>query len=229
MKKESKKTQTAETQLLELLQKVLPKATHDAQLASKIYQAVEQELKVKARLTAFEKFCHKVELPDLDPKTVMEVKSQLAASFDDGDITLKPNKKDQSLAVEISLPNGAQLSSEIKVKAATGESAEDPAMELKFAPFPVSLPGDPELIWLLAKRENLTPEEAGIALSKVEENFWASKTGQKLIRDRVERNFPEFINRAPSGMLNEVGLKRHYKIPEPLKVLRPTPTLRKGQ
>jgi hypothetical protein len=229
MKKESKKSKTAETQLLELLQKVLPKATHDAQLASKIYQAVEQELKVKARLTAFDKFCHKVELPDLDPKTVMEVKSQLAASFDDGDITLKPNKKDQSLAVEISLPNGAQLSSEIKVKAATGESTDDPAMELKFAPFPVSLPGDPELIWLLAKRENLTPEEAGIALSKVEENFWASKTGQKLIRDRVERNFPEFLNRAPAGMLNEVGLKRHYKTPEPVKVLRPTPTPRKGQ
>src|SRR5450759_4112254 len=105
MKKASKKTQTAETQLLELLQKVLHKATHAAKLASKIYQAVEKELKVKARLAAFEKFCHKVELPDLDPKTVMEVKSQLAASFDDGDITLKPNKKDQSLSlIHISEP-----------------------------------------------------------------------------------------------------------------------------
>ena len=179
MKTESKKSKTAETQLLELLQKVLPKATHDAQLAGKIYQAVEQELKAKARLVAFDKFCQKVELPDLDPKTVMEVKGQLAASFDDGDITLKPNKKDQSLAVEISLPNGAQLSSAIAVKAATDESIEDPASELKFAPFPVSLPGDPELIWLLAKRENLTPEEAGIALSKVEENFLGLENGPK--------------------------------------------------
>jgi len=229
MKKESNKSKTAEAQLLDLLQKVLPKATHDAQLAGKIYQAVEQELKVKARLMAFDKFCHKVELPDLDPKTVMEVKSQLTASFDDGDITLKPNKKDQSLAVEISLPNGTQLSSEIKVKEAADEPTDDPGLELKFVPFPVSLPGDPELIWMLAKRENLTPEEAGIALSKVEENFWASKTGQKLIRDRVERNFPEFLNRAPAGMLNEVGLKRHYKTPEPVKVLHPAPTPRKGQ
>ena len=67
----------------------------------------------------------------------------------------------------------------------------------------------------------MTPEEAGIALAKVQEDFWASKTGQKLIRDRVDRSFPEFISRAPAGMLNEVGLKRHYKTPEPVKILRP--------
>jgi hypothetical protein len=37
----------------------------------------------------------------------------------------------------------------------------------------------------------------------------------------VERSFPEFISRAPAGLLTEVGLKRHYKTPEPVKVLRP--------
>jgi len=95
-------------------------------------------------------------------------------------------------------------------------------MVLKFVPFPVSLPGDQELVWFLAKRETMTPEEAGIALAKLEEDFWASKSGQKLLRDRIERNFPEFISRAPAGMLNEVGLKRHYKSPEPIKVLRPS-------
>jgi len=94
---------------------------------------------------------------------------------------------------------------------------------LKLVPFPVCLPGDKELVWLLAKRENLTPEEAGIALSKLEENFWASKTGQKLIRDRVERNFSEFIARVSGGSLTEVGLKRHYKTPEPVKLLRTAP------
>jgi len=91
---------------------------------------------------------------------------------------------------------------------------------LKFVPFPVSLPGDKELVWMLAKRENLSPEEAGIALTKAEEEFWASKTGQKLIRDRVDRNFPEFISRVPAGMLTESGLKRHYKLPEAIKILR---------
>ncbi len=219
MKKENNKA--AEAQLLDLLRKVLPKATHDVQLAGKIYQAVELELKAKAKVLAFEKFCTKVELPDLEPNSIDEVKTQLAASFGDGDVTLKANRKQKSLAIEVALPDGSQFSGEIKVNpnARNGETDEQ-EITLKFVPFPVCLPGDKELVWLLAKRESMSPGEAGIALSKVEEDFWASKTGQKMLRDRVERNFPEFIARVPSGMLGEVGLKRHYKTPEPIKLLR---------
>ena len=221
MKKESKKSN--EAQLLDLLKRVLPKATHDAQLAGKIYQAIELELKAKNRAMAFEKFCSKVELPDLDPKTIDDVKLQLAASFGDGDITLKPHKKEQSLMVEVSLPDGNQFTSEIKVGPVAAAESEEQEVTLKFIPFPVCLPGDKELVWLLAKRENMSPEEAGIALSKIEEEFWASKTGQKLIRDRVERSFPEFIARVGGGLLTEVGLKRHYKTPEAIKLLRAAP------
>ena len=221
MKKETKKSN--EAQLLDLLKRVLPKATHDAQLAEKIYQAIEGELKTKARALAFEKFCGGIELPNLEQKTVADVKLQLAASFGDGDITLKPNKKEQSLMVEVALPEGGQFSSEIKVGAVTAAGSEDQEVALKFVPFPVCLPGDKELVWLLAKRENLTPEEAGIALSKLDEEFWASKTGQKLLGDRVERSFPEFIARVAGGLLTEVGLKRHYKTPEPVKLLRTAP------
>ena len=221
MKKETKKSN--EVQLLDLLKRVLPKATHDAQLAEKIYQAIEGELKAKARALAFEKFCGGIELPNLEQKTVADVKLQLAASFGDGDITLKPNKKEQSLMVEVALPEGGQFSSEIKVGAVTAAGSEEQEVTLKFVPFPVCLPGDKELVWLLAKRENLTPEEAGIALSKIEEEFWASKAGQKLLRDRVERSFPEFIARVAGGLLTEVGLKRHYKTPEPVKLLRTAP------
>ena len=221
MKKETKKSN--EAQLLELLKRVLPKATDDAQLADRIYQAIEDELKAKARAMAFEKFCGGIELPNLEQKTVEDVKLQLAASFGDGDITLKPNKKEQSLMVEVALPEGGQFSSEIKVGPAAADDSEEQEVTLKFVPFPVCLPGDKELVWLLAKRENLTPEEAGIALSKLEEEFWASKTGQKLLRDRVERSFPEFIARVGGGGLTEVGLKRHYKTPEPVKLLRTAP------
>ncbi len=221
MKKETNKT--TELQLLDLLKKVLPKATHDAQLAGKIYQAVELELKAKAKVTAFEKFCTKVELPDLEPKSIEEVKTQLGRSFGEADVTLKPNRKEQSLAVEIGLPDGTQLNGEIKVNPNAGNGASDEQeITLKFVPFPVCLPGDKELVWLLAKRENMSPDEAGIALSKLEEDFWASKAGQKLLRDRVERNFPEFIARVPGGMLGEAGLKRHYKTPEPVKLLHVT-------
>jgi hypothetical protein len=219
MKKET--TKATEAQLLDLLKKVLPKATHDAQLAGKIYEAVELELKAKAKVTAFEKFCTRIELPDLEPKSIDEVKTQLAASFTDGDVTLKPNRKEKTLAVEVGLADGTQLSGEISVNgSARADASEEQEITLKFVPFPVCLPGDKELIWLLAKRENMSPEEAGIALLKLEEDFWASKTGQKMLRDRVERSFPEFIARVPGGMLNEVGLKRHYKTPEPVKALR---------
>ena len=102
-------------------------------------------------------------------------------------------------------------------------ASEEEEVTLKFVAFPVCLPGDKELVWLLAKRENMTPDEGGVALSKIEEEFWASKTGQKLIRDRVERSFPEFIARAPAGMFNELGLKRHYKTPEAIKATRSAP------
>jgi hypothetical protein len=224
MTKETKKTnKTNEAQLLDLLKRVLPKATHDAALAGKIYQAIELELKVKARAIAFEKFCSKVELPDLEPKTIEEVKLQLAASFGDGDITIKPNKKEKTLAVEVALPDGGQFVSEIKVGPVGAAESDEQEITLKFIPFPVCMPGDKELVWLLAKRENMSPDEAGIALSKVEEEFWASKTGQKLIRDRVDKSFPEFVARVPSGMLNEVGLKRHYKTPEAVKIMRAAP------
>jgi hypothetical protein len=219
MKKETNKT--TEAQLLDLLKKVLPKATHDPQLAGKIYQAVEQELQAKARVSAFDKFCAKVELPDLEPKSIEAVKEQLAQSFGEADVTLKPNRKEKTLAVELALPDGNQFSGEIQVNPnAAAEASDEQEITLKFVPFPVCMPGDKELVWMLAKRENLSPDEAGIALSKAEEDFWGSKTGQKLLRDRVERIFPEFISRVPAGVLSEVGLKRHYKTPEPLKVLR---------
>ncbi len=219
MKKE--KNKAAEAQLLDLLKKVLPKATHDAALAGKILQAVEEELKAKARVAAFDRFCSRVELADLEPKSIEAVQAQLTQSFGDADVTLKPDRKEKTLAVEVALPDGTQFSGEIKVNPNTANGAgEDEEMKPKFAPFPVCLPGDRELVWLLAKHETMSPSEAGLALSKVEEEFWGSKTGQKLLRDRVERSFPEFIARVSGGMLSEVGLKRHHKAPEPLKLLR---------
>lgn len=218
MKKSSSKSN--EVQLLELLKKILLKATHDADLAQKIYQAAELELKAKSRATAFDKFCAHVELPDLEQKSIDDVQRQFTAAFGDADITLKPDRKEKSLAVELALKDGTQFNGEIPVNPSAGAEDDEQEIKLKFVPFPVCLPGDKELVWMLAKRENMSPEEAGMALTKLEEDFWGSKTGQKLLRDRVDRIFPEFIARVPGGMLSEQGLKRHYKTPEPLKILR---------
>jgi hypothetical protein len=220
MKKEGKKN--TESQLLDLLKKVLPKAVEDQRLVGRIYQAVEQELKAKSRFTAFEVFCSKVELPDLEPQSLDSIKDQFAISFGkDADITLKPDRKEKTLAVEVGLPDGTQFTGEVKVNPDAGKEDDgEQEVKFRFIPFPVCMPGDKELVWMLARKENLSPEEAGISLHKIEDEFWASKAGQKLIRDRVEKSFPEFIARVQGGKLTELGLKRHYKTPEPIKIMR---------
>ncbi|HEX3625367.1 MAG TPA: hypothetical protein VH280_08080 [Verrucomicrobiae bacterium] len=223
MAKEKKTTRTKrdeQMQVLDLLRVVLPKVAPDPAWADKIYTACEAELRAKNRVVSFEKFCDRIELPDLEPKTVEEVKQHFATGFDDADLDIQPDEENKSLAVDVILPDGTQFHNVIKVRPVAAEGEDDPEVTLKFVSFPVALPGDKELAWSLAKRENMTNEEAAIALSKIEDDFWASKTGQKLIRDRVERSFPEFISRVPAGLLNEHGLKRHYKLPETVKVLR---------
>src|SRR3954469_3958356 len=209
----------SERDVLELLKTVLPKHTSDVDLASKIINAMERELQRKNQTAAFEKFCERVELPNLEAATVMDVKKQLHNAFGD-DVKVTQDKKTEALHVELQTPDG-MLIANIKVgQSAGGETSDEQEITLKFVPFPVALPSDPELVWLLAKRENLNPEEAAVTLAKVEEEFWATKSGQKLLRDRVERTFAEFVSRVPSKMLSEGGLKRHYKEPEPIKQFR---------
>jgi len=82
------------------------------------------------------------------------------------------------------------------------------------------LPEDPELVWVLARREDLAPEEATRALASIQEEFWATKNGQKLLRGGLERCFAGFVAHVPASALIESGLKRHYKQPESLKTLR---------
>lgn len=210
-----------QTKLLELLRTVLPKVSPDPAFADKIYSAVEAEFRAKNRVVSFEKFCDRLPLPDLETKTLEEVKAQLAAGFgENADMDIQVDEENKALAIDVSLPDGTQFHSRIPVRPTPPEGSDEQEVTLKFVPFPVALPGDPELIWALAKRENMTSDEAGIALNKIEDEFWASKPGQKLLKDRVEKSFPEFIARVPAGMLGDLGLKRHYKLPDTLKILR---------
>jgi len=222
-KKTAKSKRDEQAAMLDLLRTILPKVAPDPALAEKIYSAFEAELRTKNRVSSFEKFCDRIPLPDLEPKSLAEVKQQLAAGFGDADLDIQPDEEGKSVSVDVSLPDGTQFHRRIPVRPLAPEDSDEQAITLKFIPFPVSLPGDPELIWAMAKHENLTSDEAAIALTKIEDDFWASKAGQKLLRDRVERSFPEFIARVGGGLLTEVGLKRHYKTPEPVKLLRTAP------
>jgi hypothetical protein len=218
-KKPTKSKRDEQAQLLDLLRAILPKVAPDPAFAEKLYSAFEAELRSKNRVNSFEKFCERIALPDLEAKTLEEVKQQFAAGFGDADMDIEPAEDGKALNVDVSLPDGTQFHSRIPVRAVAPET-DEPEITLKFTAFPVALPGDPELIWALAKREDLTNDEAAIALTKIEDDFWASKAGQKLLKDRVERSFPEFIARVPAGLLGDSGLKRHYKLPEAVKVLR---------
>jgi hypothetical protein len=212
------KPSNKEGQLLELLKKVLPKTIPDPKLVEKVYSACEEELKAKVKVSSFEKFCDKCELPDLKPASVSEAKKQFEQSFGKGAVTVKADTDKEVLHVEVNVGEDT-FQGAVKVHP-VGEVQEEQEVQLKFIPFPVCLPADPELVWVLGRRENMTPDEGCIALTKLQDDFWASKTGQKLLKDRVERSFPEFISRVPSKALTELGLKRHYKEPEPIKALR---------
>jgi hypothetical protein len=209
-----------QSQALDLLKDVLPKAVSDQKLVQRIYDACAKELSAKARIESFQKFCARAELPNLETASVQEIQQQFEESFGKGAVSVVAHPKKKAATIEVVVDDQV-LEGVIKVGAASSEEEdENGEFKPKFVPFPVSLETDPELVWVLARGENLTPEEAAIALTKTQDDFWASKQGQKLIRDRVERSFPEFISRVASKMLSETGLKRHYKEPEPLKKIR---------
>lgn len=209
-----------DAQFLALLQKVLPKATKDTGLASAIYEEVAKEVRRNNHIESFEKFCEKESLPDLEPTTVADLQGQLAVNFGEDNVTVTPVEDGTALQVEIALPDGVVNR---LVKVAPPGSANDAEPTSPFVPFPVCLPGDPELVWVLGRRENFASEEAARSLSKIEEEFWATKTGQKLQREGVERTFAEFISNVPASALSESGLRRHYKLPEALRTLRLLP------
>ena len=216
-----KQKSNPESQLLALLKDVLPKAVSDQKLVEKIYSACEKEISSKVRVESFQKFCSKAEVPDLEEQTIEEVQRQFEDSFGKGAVSIVPHPKKQAATIEV-VVDGEVLEGVVKVGAnGKSESEEEAEFTPKYVPFPVSLASDPELVWSLGRGENLTPEEAAISLAKAQEDFWASKQGQNLIRKkRVEKTFAEFVSRAPSKFLSELGLKRHYKEPEPVKQLR---------
>jgi len=210
--------QNSEKQLLNLLKRILPKAVPDARLADKIYNAFEKEFTSNERALSFEKLCRRTPLPDLEAKTLNEVKQDLESTFGKGTVSLIPHPQKKAASLEVVTANGT-FEGVIKVGTMVDEPKEG-ELKAKLVAFPVALEADSELVWVLARDERMTPEEASVALAKSQDSFWESKAGQQHLRKRVERSFPEFIAKVPGKVLTEVGLKRHYKDPEPVKRLK---------
>lgn len=207
----------SEAQFLSLLQTALSKVTPDPQLSQTIYQAVAREVNLHKNVQSFEKFCETGSLPDVEPKTVSEFTSELQGKFGEGNVSITPSGTGKTVDVEIALPDRT-ITTAVKVEAPDPNAEEEG--KTPFVPYPVALPQDPGLVWVLGRREDLGPDEAARALARIEEEFWQTKKGQQLQRDRVEKGFAEFILQVPAAALTEAGLKRHYKQPEPLQTLR---------
>ena len=215
-----------EAQFLAFLDKVLSKVVPDHTLRSSIQDAVAKEIRVARDVAAFNQFCEKGSVPDAKAETVAELQDQLAATFGSDarvEITTPEASEGETdvlgaLGVEIVLPDRT-ITSEIKVGPG-GADEGDGAPKAPFVPFPVTLPQDPELVWVLARREKVVPDEAARALASIEQEFWASKGGQHRLRKGGERTFAEFISAVPSAALRERGLKRPFKDPETIHSLR---------
>jgi hypothetical protein len=211
------KTKFKEADFLALVQRVLPKSVQDPHLAARIYDEIAREIRLITSLQSFEKFCEKESLPNAEPETVTQLQENLTSNFGEGNVSILPDEEGKAVAVEITLPDRT-VTAELKVRPPGEEDLDE--TKAPFVPFPVSLPSDPELIWVLGRREDLAPDEAARSLVKIEEEFWATKAGQKALKEGTERTFAEFIALVPAAALTESGLKRHYKEPEPLKTLR---------
>jgi hypothetical protein len=221
-----KSTKLEEARFLAVLQRILPKSIQDPHLANAIYEQVLNEMRLFKSLDSFEKFCEKGSLPDAEPATVAEFQGQLAGNFGEENVIVTPQEDGAAVAVEIALPDHI-VNTVVKVVAPGSE--EEEASDAPFVPFPACLPDDPNLVWVLARRENLGPDEAVRALANIQEEFWATKKGQLLQRDGVEKSFAEFISNVPATALAESGIKRYHKDPETLKTLHLIPTVEAGK
>ena len=208
-----------EAMFLSLLEKVLPKATKDPHLASTIYDEVAKEVRLLKNLQAFDKFCETGALPNIEPDTMQEFAREMATKFGEENVEITPDEEGKKVAVEITLPDRT-VTSEVKVDATIALEEE---IKVPFVPFPVSLPEDPELVWVMARHEDLGPDEAARALASIEAEFWETRKGLDLQKKRVEKCFAEFIIHVPASALKDSGLKRHYKTPETLKSLHLLP------
>ena len=214
------KNQLTEKEVVELLQSVLSQTTQDTHLAQKILDGIRKEMERKKQSSAFQEFCRRCPLPDLKEDTLREVSQRFEESFGRDLIDFDIDEDEGMLNVALNLPHGS-LTSTIGINDLPWDEKElEAELKVKSVPFPVAMPGDKELVWMLGRKETMTPQEGMRALLKLQSDFWESRSGQLQLRKGAERSFPEFLQRVPAKLLSEEGLRRHYKDPEAITVLR---------
>lgn len=208
----TKKLQFTEAMFLAILETELP-APCGEHVAGRVYEAVAKEIRIRKNLHAFDAFCEEGALADLAEDTMKGFTSELEAKF--GEVEVAVAEDEKTVDVEIVLKDRTHKGT-VRVDATIALAEE--AKPAPWVPFPFAMPGDPDNVWLLARREDFGPDEAARALANIEAEFWETRKGLALQKKRVEKCFASFIEFVPSSALKDSGLKRHYKAPEVLKV-----------
>jgi hypothetical protein len=205
MSKESSETTLISTFLAEtekVIREELPKGERDEVLA-KLKKRWEF-LNVRSH---FDEFMKSYKLKSLEAAEIFEVKRFMAEVFADEKVTLEPDETNQTLTITVQTEEGPL---EGKFTVEPPDENEKP-VKVAFIPFVACLKGDPGVVWLFGRTENLSESEARIALNETESEFWATKKGLKLVSKGCPKTFEAFVEHVPAGLLKNRGLKRHYK------------------
>lgn len=212
-----------EAQFLAMLESSLPHLASGPD-AARIYEGIARRVRFEKHLAAFARFCEEGALADCEENTMQEFASELQTKFGMDEVSIAVNHDKKSVEVEIVILPGAQTgraettSKTFIVRVDATIALAEEQKPAPWVPFPFALPGDPDNVWTLARREDFGPDEAARALMHMEAEFWETSRGLKLLKKRVEKCFAEFIAHVPASALKDSNLKRHYKEPEALKV-----------
>ena len=222
----SKKPPTInEAQFLAMLETSLPHLV-PFESQSEIYEGIATRLRFEKNLAAFTHFCEHGALADCEPDIIQQFNDELESKFGRHERKVSIAEDQKTVTVELTLLPGADTglkesqTREFTVRVDATIALDEEQKAAPWVPFPFALPGDPDNVWMLARREDFGPDEAARALMHMEAEFWETSRGLKLLKKRVEKCFAEFIANVPASALKDSNLKRHYKEPEALKVAR---------
>jgi hypothetical protein len=192
---------------------VISREITDVALRSTVWGKIEQRVKFVRMREIFDSYLQEYKLRSLEPADVYDVKKMMSDVFPQESVSIFPVAEENCLKVSVELPEGT-LDGRFTV-----EPEEPKLPKPVYVAFPVCLTADPGLVWEMGRQELASEAEARIALNGIEDEFWSSKKGLKLLKMNVPRTFAEFIERVTASKLTEKGLKRHYKQPGVLKAV----------
>ena len=181
-------------EVLSLLERELPVV--DGKNANDVYDHIATVIRRERGLRNLGRFAEEGALQSADAATIEEFTVPLRSMFGPENVVVKVADDAKTADAEITMHRGGQPVQRVftvRIDATIANGGE-PELKVPFVPFPFALPDDPEMVWSLARREDLGVEEAKRLLTELEAEFWETRKGLNLQKKRVERTFANFID-----------------------------------